>query len=239
MARLAHPLSSSKIQFLEQAKASYETAASTLPATDRTLDLLGTYEDDSWSTHSSDSTESEILDYYQSSQRASSSHNDASSSSSVSSSEGIGTLELPSLRTQNSYSIDDRDDCIMFSTPEEPNSTSHPPSRCTSIPLQAPTSNWLHICSLERYNADLSSCATMLMNHISSMETLIQSTREAQAMKYFAKRLASYGADDTAKAADVSARIARLKSNGWRRDRFRPERYRELCECALEELRMS
>ena len=73
----------------------------------------------------------------------------------------------------------------------------------------------------------------MLSNHISSVDALIQSSGAAQRMRYSARKLDE---DQTAKAADLKARIARLKSGGWMRARFRPERYQELCERALEEL---
>lgn len=55
-------------------------------------------------------------------------------------------------------------------------------------------------------------------------------------MRYFAKRLASYGEDEAAKEADKQARMVTLKAAGWRRERFRPERYQDLCQRALEEL---
>ena len=76
----------------------------------------------------------------------------------------------------------------------------------------------------------------MLNNHISTINILIQSTQEAQRMKYFAKRLVSHGDDEAARAADLKSRIVRLKAAGWRRERFRPEMYEALCERALDEL---
>lgn len=76
----------------------------------------------------------------------------------------------------------------------------------------------------------------MLSNHICTVDTLINKTREAQAMRYFGKRLASYGEDEAAREADLAARKVRLRAGGWRRERFRGERYQGLCERALEEL---
>ena len=230
---MAHPLSNSKLQFLEQARCCYQTAALTLPAANWVLDPTDSYDDDSLSTRSSDSGASEVLDYYQPSPHSSSPHNDASSSSSINSSQDLSVRKPSPLRIRNSSTTEERDDCIVIPLFGEDPSTHRPPP-CS--PLSKTASRWLQVCSLERYNADLASFADMLSNHISSVEALIQSTSEAQRMRYFAKRLASYGEDQTAKAADLKARIARLKSSGWMRDRFRPERYQELCERALEEL---
>jgi len=76
----------------------------------------------------------------------------------------------------------------------------------------------------------------MLTNHISTTENMIKTTREAQTMRNFSRKLMNYGDDEEDRAADLKARVARLKATGWRRERFRPDRYQELCERALEEL---
>ncbi len=76
----------------------------------------------------------------------------------------------------------------------------------------------------------------MLSNHISTVDIAIQSTQDAQAMRYYAKGLAYDGEDEAAKEADLQARMVRLKAVGWRRERFRPERYQDLSQRALEDL---
>ena len=76
----------------------------------------------------------------------------------------------------------------------------------------------------------------MLHSHIQAINSLIQATKEAQAANQAGRRLVSYGYSEEAKAADLKARIERLKKNGWTRKRFRPERYQELCAKALAEL---
>ena len=247
-ARVAHPLSVSKLQSLEEAKTSYEAAASRLPAPQRFLDLDPTFDDDcdTCSTHSSSSVESEILDYYRYTSRPSTPHDDASSFSTVESVnvfQGSGFLKPSPLRIRKSPLSDNQDNQLfsqaLTQAPSAPPPTFRPPTpprlRPASISL-SDTSDWLRRCSLERYNSHLASFASMLANHVSNIESLILKTREAQSMRYFAKRLASYGEDETAKAADLKARAVRLKAAGWRRERFRPEKYQELCDRALEEL---
>ena len=41
------------------------------------------------------------------------------------------------------------------------------------------------------------------------------------------------------KKVEMTARLQRLKENGWRRDRFDGEKYHKLCEKVLEELETS
>ena len=76
----------------------------------------------------------------------------------------------------------------------------------------------------------------MIVNHLSIIETLTQKTKGVQSARYFTKRLASYGEDEETRAANLRFRIARLKANGWKMERFAPERYQELCARALAEL---
>jgi len=76
----------------------------------------------------------------------------------------------------------------------------------------------------------------MLTTHIDTITHLTQTTQDIQAQRHTTKRLASYGEDEEAKAADRKARIVRLRKGGWRRERFRPERYWGVCERALGEL---
>lgn len=76
----------------------------------------------------------------------------------------------------------------------------------------------------------------MLAKHIRTIDSLVQATQEAQSVRHTIKRMTSYGDDEEARARDLKARIARLKAIGWRRERFAPERYQDLCEEALAEL---
>ena len=225
---------------------SYQAAASILPLADA-VGSYDTYDDGSCSDHSSSSTESEILDYYQSSPRPSSPRDDASLPSSVESvhsSQGIAPLKPPPLPIRKSPITDDSFDRVSYQAsvgaPPGPPPTLQPPTpphfSPTSISFRNATSTWLRNCSLECYNAHLVSFANMLTNHILSVETLIQRSREAQAMEFFAKRVTSHGEDESVKAADLKVRIMALKAAGWKRERFRPERYQDLCERALEEL---
>ena len=116
--------------------------------------------------------------------------------------------------------------------PYEPASTARP----SAVTFSPSTSTWLDDRSYDRYNAYLASFAEMLANHISNVDTLIMGTYEAQTARYTIKGSASYGDDEETKAADLRARIARMKAGGWKRERFAPERYQELCAQALAEL---
>lgn len=212
------------------------------------------HDDSSWSVNASSiSNESEVLDYYQSSPGASSPSNGPSSPSSVESEnipQDIVSMKPAPLRIRKSSlptfepTVDNPDNQLFFRafsrTPSTPPSTqlpSTPPqSRPLSIAFTPPSSVWLFNRARERYSIHLISFTEMLSNHISTVDILIRTTREAQAMRYFAKRLASYGEDEAAKEADLQARRVKLKAAGWRRERFRPEKYQDLCERALEEL---
>ena len=76
----------------------------------------------------------------------------------------------------------------------------------------------------------------MLENHIITIDSLIESTEKIQRQRYSVKRLASYGGDEVAKEADKRERIKRLEETGWKRERFQPGKYQELCAKALAEL---
>ena len=76
----------------------------------------------------------------------------------------------------------------------------------------------------------------MLQKHILTSQRLIAETEEIQAQWYTGKGLATYGNDKATKAADKRERIQRLKACGWKRERFEPGRYMELCAAALAEL---
>ncbi|KAL8864033.1 MAG: hypothetical protein Q9174_007485, partial [Haloplaca sp. 1 TL-2023] len=86
-----------------------------------------------------------------------------------------------------------------------------------------------------RYNRLLEDFATMLQGHIASVDNLVKDVQTVQANRHV-KRLASFGADKEARSADLRERIVRLRASGWKRTRFRPEKYQDLCEVALAEL---
>ncbi|KAL8892039.1 MAG: hypothetical protein Q9215_001041 [Flavoplaca cf. flavocitrina] len=111
------------------------------------------------------------------------------------------------------------------------------PSSASRLTVTFPASSfkWLHQRSINRFNSHLEEFSTMLHRHIVSVEHAISNTRDAQSNRH-GKRLASFGASPEARAADLRARIVRLKADGWKRKRFAPERYQELCAKALSEL---
>lgn len=243
-------MSLAKIHTLELAKFSYEAAASSLPDMERTPGAGEVYDVDTFSLDSSSATdESDIFGYYQSSpdtgdSRASSPQNDASSSSSVAS-QILRSRKCSPPRTPKSNEpgvdpeldyLEDQHDFHPFKAHQKTHQETPSPTRSRSSTCNVSDAAMMRYQSTVRYNDHLCSFAEMLANHITATENLIRKTQETQAMRYFAKRLASYGEDEAAKAADVQARIVRLKANGWKRDRFTPERYQGLCERALEEL---
>ncbi len=218
---------------------------------DAVYDLDWKYDnDDVWSAHTSfDSVETERLDYYQSSPDASSHGDEPSSPSSVESEnfpQEILAMKPSPLRIRKSSlprlesTLNNPDNHLFsraFSMPpstHQPSTTPH--TRCSSFSFTPSKSVGFQFCARECYNAHLIAFTEMLSSHISTVDILIQTTREVQAMRYSAKRLASYGADEAAKEADKQARMVELKATGWRRERFRPERYQDLCQRALEEL---
>ncbi|KAI4241063.1 MAG: hypothetical protein L6R40_004811 [Gallowayella cf. fulva] len=113
------------------------------------------------------------------------------------------------------------------------NSTSSFPR--LSVTFSASSFTWLHQRSNERYNAHIAEFADKLRGHIAVVEHAITNVKEAQANK-FVKGPANFGADKEARAADIRARIVRLRARGWKRQRFAPGKYRELCTKALAEL---
>ncbi|KAI4282846.1 MAG: hypothetical protein L6R38_002648 [Xanthoria sp. 2 TBL-2021] len=104
-----------------------------------------------------------------------------------------------------------------------------------SVTFSASSITWLHQRSTKRYNGHVAEFSSMLHGHIASVEDAISSIRDIQSNRQV-KRLASFGANPEAREADLWARIVTLKANGWKRKRFAPERYQELCAKALAEL---
>lgn len=114
--------------------------------------------------------------------------------------------------------------------------TAKPPTSAMQRDPMDYAAAWLQNRHIERYNSHLADFSTMLANHLESIRDTILSTKEAQATRYSNMRVASYGDDEEAKAADLRDRIQRLKATGWSRDRFDSSRYERLCEAALADL---
>ena len=248
----------SRLYHFEEAKTSYQAAALSLPAADPMIYLQGASDlESTWSMRPTSSTESEVFGCYGSSLNhcPSSPHSGTSSASSVESSDlsQDRTIKMPSpLRFQKLAAGSFETTCEragnspLFHTDEQSPFTpplANRPSSIHGIASSSSSTNsthrtaaWLRYLAYERYNTLLTTFAEMLSKHISTVETLIQITQEAQARKTDEKHRMSYDASEAARVADMKARIVRLKTMGWKRERFRPERYQELCECALEEL---
>ena len=149
--------------------------------------------------------------------------------------------KIPSFRDELTDSGDDEQSvspCIRPHTPphQRCESTAKSDSRPTSITFSVSVSSRLQARSYERYNNCLAAFAKVIATHFSTIEILIQKTKGVQSARYFTKRLASYEEDEETRAANLRFRIARLKANGWKMERFAPERYQELCARALAEL---
>lgn len=88
----------------------------------------------------------------------------------------------------------------------------------------------------------------MLIAHVEAVDHIIQSTEEAQTNRLKLRRFVSGGLlfggvdgcgkeDEEVKGREeVKGKIELGKERGWRRERFAPERYQELCARALGEL---
>ncbi|KAK3178934.1 hypothetical protein OEA41_001072 [Lepraria neglecta] len=253
IARHAHNLSTSKLQTLKEAKISYLAASSSLPIADKIPfeDNEDWDRESAFTNTSSASEESAILDYYNSNPHVPDRLGYVTSPSSVDSNDTVRKMKplRPSvIQIRKSFSFTKQHTGELMrlgqfpAPPDAPPFT--PPPRSTSLQTVTPslitfstsTSSWLHSCAYERYNGYLISFSEMLAKHIRTIDSLIQATQEAQSARHTVKRMASYGDDEEARARDLKARIARLKAAGWRRERFAPERYQDLCEEALAEL---
>ena len=258
IARLAHSLSPVKVDLLEQAKVSYQAAASSLHQADVGHQYRTLSDADTQSTCSSLSDErydpwNDCPPTSSGSSQCEESITDTSLPSSIDSHgfsqagtklrpSSLRIREVPSFRDELTDSGDDEQSlspCIRAQSPPQQHraSTAAPSdSRPTSITFSASVDSWLQARSYERYNSCLAAFAEAITNHIATVDALIQKTRGVQSARYFTKRLASYGEDEETRAANLRFRIARLKAGGWKMERFAPERYQELCARALAEL---
>lgn len=235
VARSAPNLSAAKVSLLERAKESYLEAVSSLPEPVLSVpDLVDHHSDDS-SDNTSESSgppsrpstpcpnRTSILTY-------------PSSPSSVESAEDslykVQDILKPSpLRISKVQRLGSISDTPTTPRPTRPTSV----ASAKSITFAVSTSAWLEKRPLDRYNAHLVSFAGMLDYHIRVVDRLLADVKTARATRYACARLPSF-ADEETKAADRRVRIERLKAKGWKRERFVPGRYRELCERALAEL---
>ncbi|KAG7005992.1 hypothetical protein G7Y79_00017g043740 [Physcia stellaris] len=125
--------------------------------------------------------------------------------------------------------------------PSDLNST---PSRPLSVTFSTSSTLWLQNRALDRYHGHLITLANMLIAHIEVVDILIQAAEEAQMNRPKLRRFASsnggFGALDEegeeTRSRELRASIERGRARGWVRERFDPERYRELCARALGEL---
>ncbi|KAH8602546.1 hypothetical protein B0O99DRAFT_679540 [Bisporella sp. PMI_857] len=112
------------------------------------------------------------------------------------------------------------------------------------VPEPGTIDTYLLSRSINRYLTHLSSLHTQLHYHIGSVSAqirtlnLMRKARRSNLPNLF--EVGGLGIDgidaDEIKRVDLRARIERLKEAGWRRERFNPERYQNLCDNALEEL---
>ncbi|KAI9879953.1 MAG: hypothetical protein M1830_006261 [Pleopsidium flavum] len=126
-------------------------------------------------------------------------------------------------------------------SPVPPSPSSPPPTRPlshTSITFTPPTTIWLQTRSLHRYNTHLSSFSSMLSTHVHTINNLINLTNDAQKSRYTGQvgtRTISASSEDGAEEGK-RVRIEKGRAREWKRERFAPGRYEELCAMALAEL---
>ena len=136
---------------------------------------------------------------------------------------------------------------MLATPPQEPDGPRSPPRTplpATSYQVQTPTTVtfsegttiWLQDRATQRYSAHAADFEAMLLRHVEVVDMLIRSAMGVQADGNTAKGSASSGKDGQTRATERQARIEKLKANGWKRERFRPERYQDLCARALAEL---
>jgi hypothetical protein len=101
---------------------------------------------------------------------------------------------------------------------------------------------YLLTLSITRYRSHLTSLSTQLKFHISSIHAQISLLNYARKGRRSGVSFADGGNGldglerKEMKKVEIRERIRRLKEGGWRRERFEGERYRVLCQMALEEV---
>ncbi|KAL8784201.1 MAG: hypothetical protein Q9213_004093 [Squamulea squamosa] len=254
IARAMHDLSEAKVLNLFQARKSYEAAAASLPlATDSTPN--GGWDDESILEPPNSSNapwfqtpvKSRIAKYQSVSPTLASKFHFRTARASREAVEPSPlhihkNLQISSFPITPPRSNPARSHQCEFqlSPPQTPGSRIHDEispssSRRLSVTFSASSFTWFQQRSTRRYNAHVADFSIMLKGHIASVEHAISNLRDIRSDRHV-ERLASFGANPGARAADLRVRIGRLKADGWKRKRFAPERYQELCVKALAEL---
>jgi hypothetical protein len=96
------------------------------------------------------------------------------------------------------------------------------------------TSVWMLDQAQRRFDALVAELAPMLERHIEAINMMIEDAVEAKTHRYVSTNVDSGDEEKNRIARQV--RIAKLKARGWKRERFNPQRYQELCAKALAEL---
>lgn len=261
---MIHNLSSSKMDMLIQARASYEAAASSLPSLEATPETEDSMDQGEWSESETASprlyTPSEgpstpsptFSNFY--SPAPSSPSSLYSKSSPDDKFDDTARRHALHIHTNIPFLPPPQEHNFTSSTPTTPPPTKKPPpqlqNRSQSSPCTAPnafataTESWLQIRAQTRFNTSLLAFSEMVSNHICSIDSLLTTVREAHANRYNATNkkphqarmtaFPGYGVDE---ALDLKIRIHRLRETGWKiGGRFEPERYQRLCERALADL---
>ncbi|KAI4217264.1 MAG: hypothetical protein LQ351_000573 [Letrouitia transgressa] len=240
-----HHLSKAKIPTLCVSKEAYEAAADSLSKCHQGCSTDHQDDEDSsskFSCSSASSDSSTRTNYDPSKKGFPSSPSSAASSTSLISIKSnapspLHIRDVPRSAAADLKTIPALQQSSYHTTPPPKWQTTPPDLSTDFSPSEFPTPSdtWLYDQSSERYQQYLADFAEMLAAHITAISSLIESVSHIQATRDTVKRLASCGEDQEARAADLTVRIVRLKAQGWKRERFAPERYQELCERALEE----
>ncbi|KAI9893097.1 MAG: hypothetical protein M1814_000644 [Vezdaea aestivalis] len=106
----------------------------------------------------------------------------------------------------------------------------------------ASTDTWLYFNAISRYNTNLAELGIQLGAHIGAVDQLIAEARadkESKLMersnKFAELRDLGYYEDEIKQTSKLE-RIELGRATSWKRRRFEPGRYQELCQRALQEL---
>lgn len=140
------------------------------------------------------------------------------------------------------------DSTSLFSLTASSMLTSTPRSPCSSPPRIA-TFNFLHSANssprsedafaserdqIYEYNEAILSFNTMISRHITSLQHFRRATKAAHEIRRPTTRDGNGKLEMSPE--EQMERIVKGRARGWRRERFNPRRYEELCEVALAEL---
>ena len=245
IARQMHHLSATKIQRLEKSKESFERAAASLPKPNIVNDDV--YSNSTLSPSEADDSVS--LDDSVSSFDATSPQRNALSPYFDEFDEEahldyqlkpvplqIRKAVQPGYRSVNPQATtDDHSQITMKAIPRQ----ERPLSMASEVDIRiTPPMNGSASLNrdgaIRRYYEQLQNVSQALAKHIMSIDDLIQTTQKAQYLRRASPNLQSN--DETIHDANIQARILKLRSKKWERERFNPKRYQNLCEAALNEL---